>query len=497
MSSIRVTYSGIISFMMGLVTLFTGLFFSLILTRSLSVEEYGAWGLIFGLIAYVALLEPIISFWTTREIARGIESGKTAIFSSGIISIIGILIYIVIASIVSLQSNIVFEDLLKGLILIPVIFIYRTITAVTLGYKPQGISYGTLVFGISQVLFSILFVFNFSMGVMGIIFSLTISYSLGIFFLIIYSKKKLTVKIDLKTLKKWFKLSWLPLYPIIGNLVFTLSIPVYTIIVGSVEGIAYWTAAVILSSLVSNASKISTPLYSKLLENSKTNMVKVTFRNHLYFAFPLVSISIVFAAPGLYALNPIYQSAIFVVILMSISTFLQSTIGAFQFVLSGIEKVDVNENSTYREFIKSNLFSVPTISLIQAFTFIISLVVGLSIFAPDHMFLDLLHFWALITVITQIPLLFYYYFMIKRTILSIFEISSIKYLFSTFISFGLTFLLVKTYLNYSTDLFEFIPSLLFFVLIGVALYIALTFVLDHNTRKLINLIFLEIKFFRN
>ena len=101
MSSIRVTYSGLIGLVIGLSSVITGMIFILIVTRSLTPEELGTWGLVGGLITYVIILEPMISYWATREIARGTESGKTAVISSGIFSIVGILAFIVIAFFVS------------------------------------------------------------------------------------------------------------------------------------------------------------------------------------------------------------------------------------------------------------------------------------------------------------------------------------------------------------------------------------------------------------
>ena len=59
MSGIRVTYTGLISLVGGMVSVFTGVIFTLIITRSVTPEEYGTWGLIIGLITYVTLIAPI------------------------------------------------------------------------------------------------------------------------------------------------------------------------------------------------------------------------------------------------------------------------------------------------------------------------------------------------------------------------------------------------------------------------------------------------------
>ena len=78
MSNIRVTYSGLFFFIVGIVTIFTGLGFMLIVTRSLNPQEFGTWTLLYGLILYVTLIQPITSDWVTREVARGEKSAKTA-----------------------------------------------------------------------------------------------------------------------------------------------------------------------------------------------------------------------------------------------------------------------------------------------------------------------------------------------------------------------------------------------------------------------------------
>ena len=83
MSEIRVTYSGLISFFIGLVGVVTGLILILIITRTLTSEEYGTWSLILGLIAYGLVAEQIFSFWAYREMARGLDSAKTAILFNG------------------------------------------------------------------------------------------------------------------------------------------------------------------------------------------------------------------------------------------------------------------------------------------------------------------------------------------------------------------------------------------------------------------------------
>ena len=94
MSNVRVTYSGLIAFVVGISSILTGTVFTLIITRQLSVEEFGTWNLIGSILAYTLLLESPIYFWITREIARDKQSAKTGIITSGIFSSVGMLVLV-------------------------------------------------------------------------------------------------------------------------------------------------------------------------------------------------------------------------------------------------------------------------------------------------------------------------------------------------------------------------------------------------------------------
>ena len=101
-----------------MVGIITGLIFILIITRTVSPQEFGTWNLISNLIFYVIIVEPIISFWATRETARGGKTGKTAILSSGVFSLGAIFVYIILADFMGFQTDANAQVLIFGAILI-------------------------------------------------------------------------------------------------------------------------------------------------------------------------------------------------------------------------------------------------------------------------------------------------------------------------------------------------------------------------------------------
>ena len=70
------------TFSAGIASVFTGLIFTLMITRSLSPTEFGTWGLITSVIAYLLISESLISYWNVRQIARGDPVGRTSLYSA-------------------------------------------------------------------------------------------------------------------------------------------------------------------------------------------------------------------------------------------------------------------------------------------------------------------------------------------------------------------------------------------------------------------------------
>ena len=494
MSGIRVTYTGLISLVGGIISIFTGVIFTLIITRSVTPEEYGTWGLIIGLITYVTLIGPIVSYWSTRDTARNIQSGKTAILSSLLLSIGAISIYILISYLMSNYTNVEQNVLLFAAILIPAMFINGILMAINLGWKPHAISYGTLAYGISSIPLALFLIYYLNFGVTGIIISVFLANMISIIILFYYAKEKITNQFNKTILKKWLKFSWVPLYPGIPILVAGFDISIFTIITSSVIGLAFWAAAMVLPAMISHTGLISRAIYPKLLEE-KTGFMSQNLTLVFYFGIIFISLAITFARPGLYALNPIYEIAAPVTIILSFEIFLSVFTNIFLLSLAGVEKVDKFENSTFKDYIKSKLFFPQTIRLIQTSIYVLILTVGLLILvgfgSSDQ---ELLLFWASIALVTQIPLVCILYYLVRKNITIKLEIPSIiKFLLTAIGVFGLTHVLTTQFLVYSPDIPSFIPNVLMFAAFGVGLYIIITYLIDNKIRNLVHAIIYEIK----
>jgi hypothetical protein len=493
LSEIRATYSGVISFAVTMLNVLLGLAFMMIVTRTLSVEDFGIWNVIISLIVYSLILDPIISFWATREIARKNESGKTAILSSGIFSTIGIGIYLIISYFTGLESNIDIEILWFAVFLIPLTFIFKSLQSVNYATKPHIVSIGqTVSIAIKiPIAFYLLYVLDY--GIQGIIFVHASGLMASSIILFIYARNKFKNKFNIKLLVNWIKFSWLSVYPRISFFLLSLDIIIFTIITSSVVGVAYYSVALVIGGLVTYSEKFSQPMYAKLLGGGNLDQIQNNLTRFFYFAFPLTAISIVFSQAGLHILNPAYELAGYVVIILALKFLLMSIKHTLSLYLQGEEKVDKEIGSKFKDYIKSQLFFLPTLGIVTYSVYLTSLVVGLIIFSNNYSPIELVTYWAALGLIIEIPVTIYIYSKIsKKFSLSLEKKPIFKFLIGSVFAFGLVFLATERFLVYTDTLFIFIPKFLLFVTLGVLTYLGVTLVIDIQTREFVKSILKEI-----
>ena len=494
MSGIRVTYSGLISFAASIVTAVFMMGFMLIVTRTISQQDYGTWGLISSLFFYGLIASSFINFWTIRDVARGKSVEKTSLISSGLFSILGVCIYLVIISIIQFDLSVELDILIIAVILIPVNILHKAISSINTGWRPELVSYGAILASISNILLALFFIYFLNWSIIGIIISLAIGQSISIIFQIIYARNRIKEKFDLVIFKRWFKFSWIPIYPAISKLLYTSDVVIFMIITSSVIGISYYSAALVIGGIVAFAIGVSNSMYPKLLSGDKGKIVSRNLTHLSFFIILLFGLIITFAKPGIFVLNPLYEIAALVVGFLAIRTMFSSLSEVLERFLIGVEEVDNKAESTFKNYIKSKLFFIPTLRLIQNTIYLIVLSIVLLSLNNSTKDIELVIFWSIIAMSSQIPLTVYLLYKTKQTFQLNFEIKSIsKYMISGIISFSFVYLLTEKFLVYNKSLIEFLPQVLIFASLGIGMYIVISMIVDNKIRNLIKSIITEIK----
>jgi O-antigen/teichoic acid export membrane protein len=493
MSNIRVKYSGLIAIAVGFGSILTGMLFFLIITRRLSPEELGIWALVGSILSYLLISENLISFWSIRQIARGHEVGKTAVSSSLTLSIGLIPVYLIYVTAISDSTDIDKQILMLGVLLLPVYYLSNTLNKINTAHRPQVTSYGIIIFESIKTPFALAFVVFFDLGVEGVIITVLFASLVKICVQLYFARNKLKNQLSWVVFKNWFKNSWISSYEMIPQYIRKIDAVVFVLITNSVIGLAYYHVSSVIAKIILNSRLIGQGLYPKLLAGGSSYYIKEVFTLTMYFAIPLLAISIIFSKPALFALNPLYQNMEIIVILLATYTFISIPSIIFQAVLKGIEKVDTKENTTAKDLLKSNLFTISSTRIIRNVMYLGLLIGGLILlsFESDK---ELVIWWGMVAIISEIPIVIFWWRKIHQHVKFPFPAKEIsKYSLATII-FSLVYWLTSDFIiNYKISIYEFLPGLIIQMLICVGIYFAVTYLIDKKTRNIVSKIFQEIK----
>ena len=464
------------------------------ITRRLTPEDFGTWSLILSIVGYFLISESLISYWSTRQISRGEKVAKTSILSSTIISFLAIPIFAVYVFFISESSTVNFEIMLIGAVLLPANFVSQTLTAINLGHKPQAISYSVFIFEVLKIPFGLFLVVIFDFGVLGAIFTLLIAFLGKIILQLYFARTPLRNKFRFQILRRWMKLSWIPLYGYIPNYIQHIDVVLYSIVTGSVLGVAFYYAAFTVAALVGHSLAMMQALYPKLIAEGKFEGIKKNLTHVLYFAIPLLGISILFSKPALFALNPAYQDAWLIVIILSFMMFFRVLKTLIGIVLLGIEQIDAEQNPKISKLITSQLFRIPTISGIFHIAYIVGFVIFLFIFKNQMEDLELVTWWAIIGLGIELSLtIFLWIYSTKFVKISFPVKNTLKFIFVTLI-FALVFLFTSdSIIKYEQSIYKFLPLVILQLAICIVIYLGITYSIDKETRSLFKSMIKEIK----
>ena len=495
MSNIRVTHSGLIAFLVGIIGVITGIIFTIIITRRITPEELGLWTLIGSLISYVVIIEPIISYWTTRQIARGEKVARTSISTSGLFSIGGFAGFYLIAIMVSDSLSVDPFPIILASTLIPITFINNTLSGIALSHYPQSVSYSIVSFESSKLPIGFGLVYILELGLIGAIIATILSSIIKTIILIIFTRKELTGEIKKHVIKFWLRLSWIPLYSNGTGLIFTLDVLVYSLLTNSLIGLAYWGVANGVSNIVGHSGLISQAIYPKLLATGKKDFAEKNLERMMYFAIPISFGLILFAKPALYILNPVYSDGVIIVYFLILRVFSNILLNNFFNILVAYENIDLNKNASLKQFIKSKLFFIPSLNYIMNGSYVIGLILFLNFSKNSGLSeVNLIVGWSIICLSVTIPFLFYGIFKVRKEYQISFRLKSIlKYVISSVISYMILFFVLEHSLVYYESIFDFLPQLIPLILLAGLIYFGLTFLIDKSTRELFSSIMSEIR----
>jgi len=378
----RLKYAGFVSFSSQIYSLLTGLIFSVMVARKLSVEIFGVWSYLLAVFNYFMLVPPLIGYWIIRFTARGKDTGGAALILGVTTSTILTFILIALSPLVALPLRIDLPILMLLAIQLFVSVVYASLEWLSTGLKPEAIAYSYMVFESLKVAAAFVLIFLLQLGIEGAIASIIIGIIGRIITTIILIRKYVSLKFNFKIALRAIKGLWLPLYGAIPGLISRIDAILIASLTGSREGLAFIAAVQTVGGTISYSLSLASALYPKLLAEKCISDVEEALRLVFIIAIPSCT-GVVILSPYLLSILRIDYVEAYVPLAVYALTQLSLITGSIaSTTLSGLEDVDLNENARFKDYVKSRLFKVASIGLSSSILYIVILLIILNLAKP-------------------------------------------------------------------------------------------------------------------
>jgi len=484
---IRLRYSGFIIFTSRLLSVATGVIFTIMITRSTSLGEFGIWNNLTDVLSYFTLMAAIIPFWTTRFTAREYEgSAKTGIIANILMSTIFAFFFIALIPTIMATLNILSEYMILYTIAsIQILEMYTlpALEAVLHAKKPQMIGYGFLIFEICKAVIGFALLIQVKLGLVGAISSIIIAYALQLAFYFKLLANELKGVIQWTYLKEWFRASPINLYNLAGIRIAAFVL-IFLFVYGGDLARGYYGAALNIAGVIAYSSYLAFALYPRLLSGSSNEDISISLKMVMMFAIPMSVGAMVLSDSYLRMLDSVYVEARPVLLLLALNFLFLSISGVFYSVVSGTERVDAKAKIAFRKLIKSRLFLLFTLPYIEAAVtlpttfFVLTSVTRTPLEAATYL--------ALIILLTSSAMLIVRYLIARKCLVFHFPwISVSKYaLASGIMATALLVIPQPTRLSITAA----------FTLLGAAIYLTVLMLIDKEARSLLSAILKEARY---
>lgn len=404
-SIVRPRRTGLVVFAARILSVFTGLLFLVMMTRWLSPSQFGLWEVITTIVAFSAYPVGVVTYWATRDVARGSQVAKSTLVINQIASLIGVAIYLAFAllSYEVIGSNLV--PFMLAVVLVPLAYWTQATGALLAGLDPAVSGYSLLLSEPAKLIVAYPLLYMFRFGIYGILIAISFSYLVqGLFTtykLWPYAKDKL----DLSLGKKWLSLWHVPSLGTLNYLLSSADTFVATMGQGATTLAGYYQAAYQVSTVIAYGQYLSVALYPALLRRQSERLVSEILEFSMLFAIPMAAGVVSLAPQILYLLRPEYASVSAALVILSASTLVLLFSNIIDQTLTGRETADLEQSNRAGRIIRSDLMFVPVVNLVftaayVAAIFVIGHLAGSGIFPLSQ----LVSYWALVQLVMAILL---------------------------------------------------------------------------------------------
>ena len=372
---ISVRRTGLVVFSARIGSIFTGLAFLLLMTRTLSTGQFGLWEVILDVVTFASYPSGLLVYWATRDIARGFMRGKTALVINFALSAAGVAIYLVLSYLTAGPIKAGWETFLLAILLVPIGYWNQAANAIVSGYNPIVGGYAVIASEASKLAVAFPALLLFHAGIDGVILALMAANLAQAATSTYLCSESLALPLDLEAGKRWMTRSWLTSLNGIPYMVGIADTYVASIATGGTILIGYYQAAFSVATLAGYSSYLAVALYPLLLRGGEGSdeLPSVTLDLSLLFGIPLAAGAAALARPILFLLKPAYTEGSTALMIMAFAALITAVGIILDQTLMGKVTVDTDDASQFTHYLHSDLFFVFLVNFGATTTYIVSI----------------------------------------------------------------------------------------------------------------------------
>jgi len=474
-------YAGLIVFSASLFSLATGLFFSVVVTRRLSVEEYGILQFYFAAVAYLVLPGTLANFWLTRDLGRAKDVLNTGVIMSGLLSVATSSLLIVIASWSGPTVKLTLEVLLSFLLYLLMLYLSNSLDSASIGVAQSLQGVGIFLQETVKLLVGVILVAQLRMGLLGVVLSIDAGLLLKCLVMYLKMPSRARGRINVSTGLLWLRRWWVPALVILPSLLSSIDLIILTYVTSSTILTAYLGLSRTLAAILTYPNLLAISLYPRLLGGGGGEEIEKAMKWVMMFALPMTAGMIILALPIVGLFGPGYESAAVALQVLSFVAFFNVVKGLSLAILQGRERVDVKENASLSDLMRSNLAVPRLIELVAQVLYVVAaMIVGWLLWAQGSPPGVVVVALAAVNLVITIPMSLVVWQLSTRTCkFNVPWKHLMKYLLATVVMAAV----LQTFFHIGTTdvrVFELAFDLLVAVLTGAAVYFAVLFVIDRK-----------------
>ncbi len=309
-SQISLRRTGLVVFGARIASIFTGLVFLVMMTHSLSEQQFGLYEVITDIVTFAAYPAGLVAFWATRDIARGKMFGKTAIVLNIALSALGILLYFALAYFsASRIPSASLTTLLFAVLLVPVAYFNQAANSVVAGHRPVVLGYAVIFSEAAKLAVAYPLLVVFKVGIDGVVLAVMVANLAQAIASAALAGDATSSPVNIEQGRRWLAHSWLPMLTTLPLMLGIADTYIASLVDANTVLVGHYQAAFSVATLAGYSLYLASAMYPLLLKGGSDEVTAMTLDLALAFGIPMAVGAAVLASPVLHLLNSKYLDA--------------------------------------------------------------------------------------------------------------------------------------------------------------------------------------------